>query len=409
MAPHPPPASPAPPLPPAPPPPSARGAHFPEVPSRGAGADEAGWYGLIERLWNERDALVEDFLRRFSTVSYGSVDVPPEDVRQVAADTMEMFLFQLADRELPTKLRELPRQVAARRAQQGVPIGAFLEAVRHDFRVLWKGLERVAGEDSAGLLVANMDRLLDTVEGYVTDIQQAFVEEEALLARDKQLYRQRLMARLFAGDTGPEGAGGIAQALGLATVRRFELLAVAPDASEAAQRNLLHDRRIHFYELDGTMVIFREWRQDASWEARPPGFDAGYVGHIGGLAEVPRAAATARTLLEHRHPGGGLATVATTWRRVADALLENALPGYAASVTEALDRCTAHERQRLLEVARSYARTGSIKRTAEELYCHRNTVVNRLHALKEEIGLDLTVPDQSALALVVLSGYAEPD
>ena len=32
-------------------------------------------------------------------------------------------------------------------------------------------------------------------------------------------------------------------------------------------------------------------------------------------------------------------------------------------------------------MARSYARTGSIKRTAEELYCHRNTVVNRLHAL----------------------------
>ena len=390
-------------------PPSVARPHLQDAPARVSAPGQQGWHGLIERLWSEREALVEDFLQRFSTVSYGGVDVPPEDVRQVAADTMEMFLFQLAERELPTKLRELPRQVAARRAQQGVPIGAFLEAVRHDFRVLWKGLERVAGDDSAGLLVANMDRLLDTVEGYVTSIQQAFVEEEALLARDKQLYRQRLMARLFAGETGPEGAAEIAQALGLATVRRFELLAVGGDASEAAQRNLLHDRRIHFYELEGTMVIFREWRQDTSWEARPPAFDAGYVGHIGALAEVPRAASTARTLLEHQRPGSGLATVGTTWRRVAGALLEQSLPGYAASVTEALDRCTVHERQRLLDVARSYARTGSIKQTAEELYCHRNTVVNRLHSLKEEIGLDLTVPDQSSLALVVLSGYRETD
>ena len=80
-----------------------------------------------------------------------------------------------------------------------------------------------------------------------------------------------------------------------------------------------------------------------------------------------------------------------------------------ATVTDALDRCTPHERQRLLHVARSYGRTGSIKETAEELYCHRNTVVNRLHSLKEVIGLDMTVPDQAALALVVLSGYGEND
>ncbi|XTR51736.1 helix-turn-helix domain-containing protein [Pseudarthrobacter sp. So.54] len=42
-------------------------------------------------------------------------------------------------------------------------------------------------------------------------------------------------------------------------------------------------------------------------------------------------------------------------------------------------------------MARSYGRTGSIKETSEELFCHRNTVVNRLHSLHEVIGLDLTV------------------
>ncbi|MCG2623954.1 helix-turn-helix domain-containing protein [Arthrobacter sp. I2-34] len=91
---------------------------------------------------------------------------------------------------------------------------------------------------------------------------------------------------------------------------------------------------------------------------------------------------------------------------IAGSLLEQTLPGFSDPVHRALDRCTPHERERLLQVARSYARTGSIKETSEELYCHRNTVVNRLHSLQEVIGLDLTVPAQAARALVALSRYA---
>ena len=158
---------------------------------------EPQWMELIQRLWQERDSLVSDFLERFAAISYEGALVPDEDVRRTAADTMEMFLFLLAGLELPADLQSLPRDVAARRARQGVPMEAFLSAVRNDFRVLWKGLERVARGHGTEILVANMDRVLDTVESYVSSIQQAFSEEEALLARDKQLHRQRLLSRLL--------------------------------------------------------------------------------------------------------------------------------------------------------------------------------------------------------------------
>ena len=92
---------------------------------------------------------------------------------------------------------------------------------------------------------------------------------------------------------------------------------------------------------------------------------------------------------------------------IASGLLEQKFPGFSAPVRQALDRCTPLERQRLLQVARSYGRTGSIKETSEELFCHRNTVVNRLHSLHEVIGLDLTVPAEAARALVALSRYSE--
>jgi hypothetical protein len=324
-------------------------------------------------------------------------------------DTMDMFLFQMAGLELPDDLKALPREVAVRRARQGVPLDAFLVAVRNDFRVLWKGLERVAGENGVGALVSNMDRILDTVEGYVSNIQQAYAEEEALLARDRQLYRQRLLSRLFnTGFDSPNEVEDMAGALGLVANGTFEVLAVTSKSLPQAQRQYASDYRICLYENAGSLYLFRQQRKGKTWQHEQPDFPAGYVPDVKGLASVPSAAASALALAEQIGTDSGLSTVQDAWMRIASGLLESTLPGFSDPVAQALDRCTPHERQRLLQVARSYARTGSIKETAAELYCHRNTVVNRLHSLQDVIGLDLTVPAEAALALVSLSRYEEP-
>jgi hypothetical protein len=370
---------------------------------------EPEWTGLIQRLWQERDSLVREFLRRFAAVSYDEALVPDEDIRRTAVDTMDLLLLEMAGAPIPPELATLPRDVAVRRARQGVPLEAFLAAVRNDFRVLWQGLERVARPDRLEVLVAHMDRVLDTVEGYISSIQQAFAEEEALLARDKQLYRQRVLSRLFAGDSeDPARVAEIASALGVRAEDDFEVLAVVGDAAAPARRRYETDPRAFVHEMPGGLCVFRPLRPGAAWPDDPPPVPAGCAPTADGLAAVPRAAATALLLAGHRPGAPGLVTVADAWTGIAAELLEERLPGLSAPVTRALDRCTPHERRRLLEVARSYARTGSIKRTAEELYCHRNTVVNRLHALHRIIGLDLTVPAEAALALVSLSGYDEP-
>jgi hypothetical protein len=372
---------------------------FPQEPST-----EPEWAELIERLWKERDALVRDFLERFQAVSYDEALVPEEDVYQTAVDSMDMFLLQLAGAPLPPDLKALPRAVAIRRARQGVPLNAFLEAVRNDFRVLWKGLERVAREDHMDVLVANMDRLLDTVEGYVSSIQQAFAEEEALLARNKLLYRQRLLTRLF-DHANPADLQDIASALGVRTSDIFEVLAVTGDAVTQAQQQYEADRRTFMFEKSGALYLFRTVRKEQTWLQNSPDFSAGYIPKAEGLAAVPKAASSALVLATHLSPGTRLGTMADTWMGVAAEMLEKTLPDFAAPVRNALDKCSPHERQRLLDVALSYGRTGSVKLTSEELYCHRNTVVNRLNALQEVIGLDLTVPAQAALALVSIARY----
>jgi hypothetical protein len=321
---------------------------------------------------------------------------------------MDMFLYQMAGLELPPDLQALPREVAARRARQGVPLDAFLEAIRNDFRVLWKGLERVAGVKGIGVLVANMDRVLDAVEGYVSSIQQAYAEEEARLARNKQLYRQRLLSRLFNAELGvPAEVQDLAAALGVQANGTFEVLAVTSESMAQAQRQFESDHRIYAYENTGVLYLFRQQRKERTWHQEGPGFSAGYMPDVEGLAAVPAAAASALVLAQQKRPGAGLVTMEGAWMGIAGRLLEQKFPGFSAPIKQALDRCTPLERQRLLQVARSYGRTGSIKETSEELFCHRNTVVNRLHSLHEVIGLDLTVPAEAARALVALSRYSE--
>ncbi|WP_312181439.1 helix-turn-helix domain-containing protein [Arthrobacter sp.] len=360
------------------------------------------WEDLIQRLWIQRDTLVSDFLSRFEAVSYDDARVPEEDVYQTAVDTMDMFLYQMAGLELPPDLRNLPRDVASRRAAQGVPLNSFLEAVRNDFRVLWKGLERVAHGDGVTVLVSNMDRVMDVVEGYVSSIQQSFVEAEALLARDKQLYRQRLISRLFTGEPKSEqDIEDLAAGLGVKPADSFEALAVIGDAVPEAQRAFLSDRRFHAYERAGVLYVFRVQRRGHTWLEEPPPFAAGYVQDVPGLTAVPGAAASALVLA--RSGASGLQTMDEAWMRIAAELLEQTLPGFCAGVHAAMAGCSDHERQRLLQVAESYARTGSIKHTSEELYCHRNTVVNRLHSLQQVIGLDLAIPGQATRALIALS------
>jgi DNA-binding PucR family transcriptional regulator len=61
------------------------------------------------------------------------------------------------------------------------------------------------------------------------------------------------------------------------------------------------------------------------------------------------------------------------------------------------------ERTRLIDTIRVYLRTGSVAATAAAMYCHRNTVVNRLNRFGDLTGHDVTRPDHAAAVSVALA------
>lgn len=58
------------------------------------------------------------------------------------------------------------------------------------------------------------------------------------------------------------------------------------------------------------------------------------------------------------------------------------------------------ERERLEETVRHFLSTGNITTTAQVLFCHRNTILNRLHRFQDLTGIDLAVPAQVARLVV---------
>ncbi|GAS91668.1 helix-turn-helix domain-containing protein [Mycolicibacterium brisbanense] len=370
------------------------------IPVSGAETDVGAWDDIVERLAADRSALVDDFIEKLSGSGfYSGYHVSEDDLRRTAGDTMDLLIRQLAGLPLPSDLSDLPVRVGVRRARQGVAREHLLEAVRLDFRVLWAGMLR-AGQQSPEVLVLHIDELFAAVEWYASDIQAAFLAEETALAQDSRAEAWRAFSRLL--NAGPEVdrvGREVAAVLGVRFNSVFEVAAlVSADAAAARRLTQCAEQRGRTvsWDYDDVTVFVREQAVGSNWLDQLTGVRGGYVGDIHTLAAVPAAIELARTIT--RFAGderSRLAVESEVWPGIAEYQLRDALPSL-----QALRRSN---RQLVgdLDTVFEYIRTGSIKQTGERLFCHRNTIINRLNAFRDHTGLDLTVPAEAARALLV--------
>ncbi|MDN6605457.1 helix-turn-helix domain-containing protein, partial [Brevibacterium sp.] len=71
-----------------------------------------------------------------------------------------------------------------------------------------------------------------------------------------------------------------------------------------------------------------------------------------------------------------------------------------SDVDRALSVCGEAARERLVEAVRAYLRSGSVGASASELFCHRNTVANRLRRFAALTGVDPVIPAEAARLVV---------
>ena len=90
------------------------------------------------------------------------------------------------------------------------------------------------------------------------------------------------------------------------------------------------------------------------------------------------------------------------WPCIAHERLGPFLPGLRSHAVAAIDELPQPDRDRLVDTVLQFCTNGSIKETAETLFCHRNTIVNRLLRFRDLTGLDVTIPVDAARALIAI-------
>lgn len=375
--------------------------------------EDTQWQQLLLTLADNLDQLVANFLIELGPVGeYGAGMVDPADVEKTAAVTLGMLTKRLAGLPLDSEHETAARDLGVRRAQQGVARDDLLDAVRLDFRVIWSTLTQIAGEGMEAVLVRNLNHVLATVDSYVSEVQQAYLTEQSVLTRDSRLHTSRFISRLFSSDPSRVGAiDEIARGLGVGLTAVFEVVYVGSDGAVVVQDALARgtlDAAWFVFDRGGGYVLFRVQPTPSSEDAVLNPIPSGVMTDVAGLVAVPAAASAAALLAQHSPTLGGRAVHWDEgWLAVTADLLGREVEGFGNAMWAALSECTENERDRILQTVIEYARTGSIKDTAGRLYCHRNTIVNRLRTFFELTGLDVTRPLDAASALVALARRPE--
>lgn len=322
-------------------------------------------------------------------------------------------------------------RIGAGRAEQGLPLDALLHAFRLGGSLVWQGLidetARTAPED-VRLLVHVATDVWHFVDEHCTLVADAYRQVERQLAWRRENRLRVLAGALLDGASRIADLPETAQALDLPEEGRYVVAAVTagcPTDGAGARAALTRGARVYWHtgvEVDYGIVLL-DADADAgavgrSGHERPPtaasgGGGAG-AGSRTGSADVAPAARTARTGVSTAVTG--LAAVGEA-RRLADVALGLCPPtGGAIRLTEHLPAALvvsapelgaalveralgplgnlepADEAVLLDTLAAWLACDGSAQRAGERLYCHRNTVLNRLRRYEQLTGRSLARP-----------------
>ncbi|MFC3994332.1 PucR family transcriptional regulator [Nocardiopsis sediminis] len=373
------------------------------------------WKALLGELAERDHLLIDGLMRHLEGGSryYGGL-VAEEDFKSSSIDAFRYLLGRLIEGRPPADLADLPRRIGVVRAGQGVALEGLVATVREDFTILWSTLLWVSRTTDMPVLISHVDELWRAVDDFASEVHLGYVRESAARTQLDLSRRRAMVSTLFSSaDPSPGLLRQIAGTLGVPEEGVFEVVAVGHADRErldaviarAASGGLpafstdLDDAVVAFWGGAGTGAL----RAFGSRE-RLAGLRCGHSGEVEGLGAVPARARTALRILRALPPAAtGPATMAEVWDRLAAEHLTSIAPDFTADLVRPLRDLPDDERTRVLETARAFLHTGSVRATAEALFCHRNTVLNRLHRFRDVTTLDLTLPRDAALATVVLT------
>ncbi|MCK8438627.1 PucR family transcriptional regulator [Streptomyces sp. D2-8] len=296
-------------------------------------------------------------------------------------------------------------RIGVARAEQGLPLDALLHAFRIGGSLVWQRLveetTRSHPEDIR-LLVHVATDVWNFVDEHCTLVADAYRQAERQLAWRRENRVRLLAAALLDGTSRIADLPETAERLCLPEYGRYVVVAVAggrqqgsvPGGSAYWHSGVEVDYGIVLVGDEGDGAADGDLGAVPALPADgPAGCRIGVGSAVTGLAAVGDARRLADLALSICPPEGG--TVRLT-DHLPEALVVSC-PELGANLTERvlgpLLRLEPADRDVLLDTLVAwFACDGSAQRAGERLYCHRNTVLNRLRRCEQLIGRSLARP-----------------
>lgn len=378
------------------------------------------WSELVEQLHQRVDILAKKFIVQVREIpEYGESTVDTDEIMQTARETFHRLVNGLrnggngesgADSD-----GDISAALGAKRARAGIPAEALVSAVRLDFTILWAELLAIAAPEDAPMLTERVDQVWRVVDEFAVRTHTSYLNERVRMAQEESSIQNEFIARLFSVVTpSADTVAQVAEALGVSANARFGLVGASGSAAarlRAVQVKAETKRKHRLFLRESGDMAYVFWPVPATRTGEPKAVAVTVpqvfadipcgVAEANGLRALPKAARTASSLAALLQPADtGPLSANLAWPRLAKRQLAEAGLDLVEELDAALGPCRGVERERLIEAARHFLQSGSVTLTAEELFCHRNTVLNRLNRFHELTGIDLNVPNQAARLVV---------
>ncbi|WOF22719.1 helix-turn-helix domain-containing protein [Microbacterium betulae] len=369
------------------------------------------WTELLDDLSSEVDELARRYVGRVKLIPgyEAAAYIPDRELHDTALECIDMLVECLRVGEPTRRLTGIAEEVGRRRARQSVPSEALATAVQLNFGVIWGRLLELCGPREAVTLAAHVEPTWRINDHFAAQVIASYTRETAVVTQERLNVRQSIVGRLFGTAQRSEAvARNVAFQLDCDPDGTFEVVV----ADQAVDQETLHRldarlRRLPYFvhRTAGLTVAF--WPAAlASDELRRSisGLRCAHDADVRGMASIPAAARALSSVLEATDP---------LVRRVIDLhtglplLARRALLNDQVDVRRMLEdrfaECDEAERERIRDTVVAYLSTGSTQAAATRLFCHRNTVLNRIARFTALTGLDLTIPADSAIAVLAWS------
>ncbi len=375
--------------------------HDSPLSSRPFASDQERWFALLDLLDLER--LARDFLVRLAEVGEYTEARLSDDELAIAARSSFAGLIERMRDPGSTKSQAAAFAVGTSRARAGISRAALMTAIRLDYVVLWNALVAVGTAEDAQLLLRHADYVWQVVDEYARHAQDGYLAERELLSDERQLLERALVSELVDTEEQPGSERAVEIATALGVPARAHWIVLAAEGTEAAElrQTLAGDPRMREALLSSyrgaTLLLLVT---ATAWHTRPAlqelrGSALGAIVTVEGIEEVWSGARLASELagLPAR---GGVRRSFTDWPRLVRSQLTGTHFDLVLNFEAKLAECSAAERDAIEESIRAYLETGSVQAAASQMFCHRNTITNRLRRFTELTGIDVTVPTEAA-------------